>query len=173
MANTTCPENMWSGYQYTGWGTCDDTLRNIINHEINTNWYNIDWCAGSVQNPNCSTPSFSNWTGDVGVDIEASGAPAIAEVMTCDVTQTKCLSGWNIRADHFQAISQYDPTDQLDKYGETGNAASQNSCNNNYVPGAWTGTWNDPQTGANFNDNWGWDYVSNQFHWNQTREVTW
>jgi hypothetical protein len=62
-------------------------------------------------------------------------------------------------------------TDQLDKYAETGNA--DDTCSSGYAPGAFTGTWHDPVTSAYFNDNYGWDYVSNQFHWQRSRQLTW
>jgi hypothetical protein len=96
--------------------------------------------------------------------------PLISEVMTCD-NGTQCLAGWPYRVDHFQAISQYDPSDQLDKYGETGNAGD--ACQGGYARGAYTGVWHDPHTGANFNDTSGWDYVSNYFHWERSRQLTW
>jgi hypothetical protein len=171
MAYSTCPEN--SGQAPT-WGTCVQTGANVINHEIGTPYYEVDWCAGSIPDYNCSNPSYSNWQHDVSFDMESAGVPLVDEVMTCS-SGGQCLPGWPYRADHFQAISQYDPTDQLDKYGETGNAVD--TCGSGYqapAPGVYTNSkWQDPVTGAYFNEQSGWDYVSNQFHWQRSLRVVW
>lgn len=175
MANTTCPENNWANYptyHYTGWGTCDATLRDTINHEIGTTYYEIDWCAApSGTNPNCSNPSYNDWVSDVDVDVASIGVPLVAEVMTCDTSNANCLPGWPYRADHFQAISQYDPTDKYDEYGETGNV--DDACVNNYAPGAWTGNWTDFWNGHVFSESSGWDRVTNYAHFERTRQLTW
>lgn len=109
------------------------------------------------------------------MDIENLATPLVEENWTCS-TDGRCLPGWPYRVEHFQAISQYDPSQPLDKYGESGNAAD--TCGSGYqnvmAPGVYNNAnWHDPITGAYFNEQSGWDYVSNQFHWQRADRLIW
>lgn len=167
-----CPEDT---VNYATWGTCTQKEADIINHEIGfSGYYAPDWCAGAVGTRFCGSPSLAEWKKDVSYDIQGAGIALVDEVYTCDTSNSQCLPGWPQRADHFNAMSQYAPTGG-NKYGETGNAADACVLDDyGYAaPGAYSKSgWPDPN-GGTYKEQSGWDYVSNFFHWERSRDLIW
>ena len=94
--------------------------------------------------------------------------------MTCDPSGGACQAGWPYRADHFQTIDQYNPSEGHIRYGETGNAAD--TCYFGYAagaPGAFTGSWFDPVANTTFSDSSGWNYASVSYQWSRSLDLIW
>lgn len=148
--------------------TCDTTLANVINQEIGQTYYYLDSCGGSTS----SCGSFSRFQSDVNNDIVTSKNPLVDFVETCYSTGSQCQAGWPYAARHFQSISQVNPSAEQIEYGDTGNASD--TCYfgwNNEAPGAFSGTWTDPQSGSGYNDSSGWDYSGEYFQWERSWEL--
>lgn len=172
----------WLGYMFTlaneeegscsNYTTCTSTEASIINHEIGSSYYQVDTCAGA--NATCSTNAYTEWKSDTNTDIASVGVPLVAEVETCNTSGGSCQAGWPYRADHFQAMSQYNPGAGQIEYGETGNAAD--TCYFGYgsgAPGAFTGSWTDPTNGYTFNDSSGWNYATSYYQWTRSLDLVW